>query len=115
MNDGKMEKIIEKERRRMGFKKAKINVFPYTEFKTSEEWMAKLKSPSEIKIERDETDNKLKKLIEQEASQTECPSLSDCKYIREIIDLGYISLKQANNYFVLICEKYPGACKLNKF
>lgn len=114
MNEGKMEKMIEKERMKMGFKKARINEIPYSNFNTSNEWIACFKLNSEIKIERDETVNKMRKLIEQGAPRAECPSFSDCSYVRKIMDLEIITPKEANLYLTFICENYSGACQLNK-
>jgi hypothetical protein len=115
MNDGKMEKIIEKERIKMGFKKAKINEIPYSKFNTSEEWMAIFKIGYDIGIQKEKTVNELIKLIGQNVSPEKCSSFSDCNYLRGKIDSKEITLKDANTYVVLICENYSGACQLNKF
>ncbi|MFH1365172.1 MAG: hypothetical protein ABIH28_01140 [archaeon] len=63
--------------------------------------------------ERKKTIDSLLKIIEQETPQKECSSLHSCLYIRECVDLGEITNLEAYGYLTLICERYPGACKLN--
>jgi len=52
-------------------------------------------------------------IIGQKTPQGLCDSLSDCDYIRNSITTGDMTIPEANGYLIMICEKYPRACKLN--
>lgn len=108
-----MEKIIDNERRAIGFVEVDTTKPPYSNFKPSEEWMMGYKPSLDVEEEWKRTIERLVKLTEKGLSQKKCLSLNKCSYIKEGMDLGEMSSLQAFEYLTIICKKYPGACGLN--